>query len=393
MNCDSRLPLVILAICLPLRAAPEEKEFWKLTADPASGPAVGEPRYPRGAIPLAAGIPRVEFAPAPCPFVAVSPGAKRVPGQPLAGDRVQVYDLRTLKPLGPAFAAPTDFGDPHVVAPDGLHLAARARGAHGTVEVWSAKTGQSVRRIDVDTDPNRFAFPVEFIRNDRLLTMCHDARAPDPGQKTVYQVWDITAGKELTRFEADIVYHWKWGAVSPGGRYLAVEKTETLSGYQLLAWDLTTGEQVGEVEFQPKAEAWGQAAGMAFSPDGKELAVLWRLGKAPDQWGRVRVFEVATGRKVADHALGYALKNMDVTLGMGGGGGRAFQWLPDGSGWLVQGHLLVGRRTGAVIGKLGNEPRLHSDVQPRRVLGSHVTAVTGGGFDKQLTFEPLPRGK
>src|SRR5262249_3701581 len=150
------------------------------------------------------------------------------------------------------------------------HLAARAKGAHATVEVWSAKTGKSVRKIDVDPNPKRFAFPVQFVADDRLLTMCHDARHPHPGQKTVYQVWDITARKELDKFEADLVYDWRWGAVSPGGRYLVVEKTETLSGFQLLAWDLSTGEQVGEVEFQPKAETWGQAGGMAFSLDGKE---------------------------------------------------------------------------------------------------------------------------
>jgi hypothetical protein len=384
---------VFLAVCLPASAAAEGKAFWKLKADPAPGPAPGAPQNPRGAIPLAAGLARMELAPAPSPFVAVTPGGKRGPGQPLAGDQVQVYDLRTMKPLGPAFPAPTDLGDPHVVAPDGLHLAARAKGDHATVEVWSAKTGKPVRRIDVDPDPKRFAFPVEFVRNDRVLTMCHDARHPDPGQKTVYQVWDIATGKQLAKFETDLVYLWKWGAVSPGGRYLVVEKTETLSGYQLLAWDLTTGEHVGEVDFQPKAEAWGQAAGMAFSPDGKELAVLWRLGKMPDLWGRVRVFDVATGKKVADHALGYAMKNMDVTLGMGGGGGRAFLWLPDSSGWLVQGHVIVDRKTGAVTGKLGIEPRLHNDVQPRRVLGSFVTAVTGGGFDRQLILEPLPRGK
>jgi hypothetical protein len=390
MTCLFRLALVSLAVCLPWSAA-SGNEFWKLKPDPAPEPAAGKPQNSTGAIPLAPGLARVELAPAPAPFVAVTPGGKRGTGQPLAGDQVRVYDLRTLQPLGPAFPVPTDFGETLVLAPDGRHLAARAKGAHATVEVWSAETGKSVRKIDVDADPKRFAFPVQFVAKDRLLTMCHDARHPDPGQKTVYQVWDVTTGKELVKFETDLVYDWRWGAISPGGRYLVVEKTETVTGYQLLAWDLTTGEQVAEVEFQPKAEAWGIGSGVAFSPDGKELAVVWWQRK-PDQWGRVRVFDVATGKKVADHALGFAMKSMD-SLGKSGISGRALAWLPDGSGWLVHGHLLVDRKTGAVTGKLGPEPKLPADVQPRRVLGSHVTAVTGSGFDRQLTFEPLPRGK
>src|SRR5205085_9739567 len=136
---------------------------------------------------------------------------------------------------------------------------------------------------------------------------------------TVYQVWDANTGKEVTRFEVDLVFHWKWGAISPGGKYLALEKTETLSGYQLLAFDLETGKRVGEVEFQGKKDTWGQACGMSFSPDGKELAMVWRLAKKPDTWGHLMVFEVETGKKVADHTLGYAMKDMDLALSMGNG--------------------------------------------------------------------------
>ena len=131
---------------------------------------------------------------------------------------------------------------------------------------------------------------------------------------------------------------------------------------------------------------------MAFSPDGKELAVLWGQRTAMDQWGRLRVFDVATGKKVADHALGMVMKNMSA-LGMAGVTGRSLTWLPRGSGWLIHGYLMVDRKTGEVTGKLGTEPLLPNQVQPRQALGSYVTAVTGTAFDRRLTFEPLPQGK
>jgi hypothetical protein len=123
-----RLALVSSVVCLSLGAASGE-EFWKLKPDPAPEPVAGKPQNPAGAIPLAPGLPRVELAPAPAPFVAVTPGGKRGPGQPLAGDQVRVYDLRTLQPLGPAFPAPTDFGDPHVLAPDGAGSCGRTSGS------------------------------------------------------------------------------------------------------------------------------------------------------------------------------------------------------------------------------------------------------------------------
>jgi WD40 repeat protein len=303
---------------------------------------------------------------------------------------LQVYDLRTLHPVGPAVSEPVDFGGTHVLSPDGTYVACRAKGYHSSIAVVNARTGQALPAIEVDPEPKRFAFPVDFAGKSRLLTMCHNSLFPEGGEQTVYQVWDLPAGKEVARFQTGLVWNGNYGSVSPGGRYFVMEKTETRS-YHLLAWDLTTGKSAGETEFQGKDEPWGQASGMVFSPNGNELAVVWRLGKK-DLWGKVMVFDVATGKKVASIPLDYTMKNIGLALNVGEN--RSLQWNPAGDGWLLLGHLLVDRKTGEVTGTIGKEPGAKWEVQPRRFVGPEfVTALVPKGMGKQLAFEAVPKTK
>jgi hypothetical protein len=93
-------------------------------------------------------------------------------------------------------------------------------------------------------------------------------------------VWDAATGKELYQ---------KPGAggataFSPEGFLLAVPLD------QLKLLEASTGKEVGRVETD--AVSWGNHGGVAFSPDGRFLAVTFRK--------EVRLLEVATGRKVRD---------------------------------------------------------------------------------------------
>jgi hypothetical protein len=267
-------------------------------------------------------------------------------------------------------------------------VAWRTKGQHAVIAIMNARTGLPLPPIKVDADSDRFADPVDFAGKDRLLTMCYDGQCPNNEAQTVYQVWDLATGREVARFQIGLVYRGNWASVSPGGRYLVMEKTE-IKSYRLLAWDLTTGQSAGETELQGKNEPWGQNAGMVFSPNGRELAVVWRLGRK-DLWGKVMVFDVATGKKVAAVPLDYTMKHIGLALDVGGT--HPLQWNPAGDGWLILGHLFMDRNTGAVTGRIGKEPGVFFQVQQRRFVGpDFVTAIVSGKTGKQLTYEAVPK--
>jgi WD40 repeat protein len=317
-------------------------------------------------------------------FVAVDP---KPAGQKMNGDWFQVYELQSHRAVGPAFPTPVDLGGTRVLSPDGAYIAARAKGQHATISIWDCKTGELARSIEVSADPKRFAFPADFAWPNRLLTRCHDGLFPDWGERTLYQLWDAATGKEIVRFEANLVWSAKWATISPGGRYMVMQHT-AIRSYRLWAWDLTTGQPAGEAEFQGKDDPWGQACGVVFSPDCTLLAIPWRLGK-PDLWGRVIVFDVIHGRQVASVPVDRTMKNLDMALGVNDR--PALQWTPGGDGWLLMGHLLMDSKTGGVLGRIGKEPGASWDLQPRRFIGQNLlTTIVNLNREQQLAFAPLP---
>jgi len=378
---------------IPPQLVVRQLKPWQVQADPATYAPRGldtfdAPKAARG-IPLGGGFTKVVFPDAPSPFVVVTPAAAR--GQAVPNGALQVYDLRTQRPTGPAFLAPTAMGENPIVSADGVHVAVRDEtAAQPTINVWTATTGRGLRQIVADADPKVFVHPVEFLGKDKLLTMKYHGRFPDHGERTTYQVWNLTTGKADVEFEVDNVFNRAWSAISPGGRYMVIEQTDTVQGYRLLAWDLTTGKPVGEIEFQNKKDKWAQPLALVFSPDGKELALVWRYAEKPDNWAHILVFDAATGKKIADHKLGFLMPSADSL--MSETGNKCLRWFPDGSGWLLYGHVLIDRKTGTVLGKMGGkEPTWHAEMPPRQFLDrSHVTGLFQAGLDKALIVERVP---
>ena len=382
-TCRRLVWLIVLLTAATARPETSGKT-WSVKPDPASEPVLDKPIDPAGVVALRSG--QVVTPSYSSRFIALDP---QIPGQKMNGEWWQVYDLKNLQPIGPAFTAPADLGNPHLLSPDGAYLANRSRGKHGVIDIWDCKAGKLARSLEVtDGSNNRYALLADFAGPNRLVTKCHEALFPDAGTPTLYQVWDVTTGKEISHFNAGLVWSCKWATISPGGRYLVMELTETGS-YRLLAWDLTTGQSAGETEFQSKDEPWGQACGMVFSPDAKRLAVVWRLGQK-DIWGRVFVFDVVRGRRIASIPLDYTMKNIGLGLNLAAQR-PSLQWTPNGDGWLLVGHLLMDAKTGAVTGRIGTEPGALWAVQRRNFVGPNfVTEVVQHGFDRKLIYVPVP---
>ena len=381
-RCVGLIGLLSAAIARPESSVAHKT--WTVQPDPANEPVLDKPIVPARFIQLRSG--HVVTPAYSGRFIALDP---QMAGQKMNGEWWQVYDLKNLKAVGPAFTAPANLGNPHILSPNGAYLANRSKDKHGVIDLWDCRTGKLARAIEVtDGSENRYGFPADFAGPDRLLTICHQTLFPLAETSTLYQVWDLATGHEISHFTVGLVWGCKWATISPGGRYLVMELTEKRS-YRLLAWDLTTGQSAGEAEFQGKDEPWGQACGVVFSPDAKSLAIVWRLGRK-DVWGRVFVFDVVQGRQVASFPLDYTMKS--IGLGLDLGDRPALQWTPGGDGWLMVGHLLMDARTGAVTGRIGTEPKSGAvwTVQRRNFVGpSFVTEVVEQGFDRKLVYAPV----
>lgn len=140
-------------------------------------------------------------------------------------------------------------------------------------------------------------------------------------------VWDVSSGRQLRRLEpaSSGVREFSGGLVvapgrkmfssrgralfSPDGRYLAA----TESGGATI-WDVMSGRKVAEIRLESALEPQD----IAFSPDGKRLAI-------PGLLGDCSVWDVETGRKLNAFASGFfervSGKNANPT---------AVVWSPDG---------------------------------------------------------------
>ena len=235
-----------------------------------------------------------------------------------------------------------------------------------TVEVRSLETGRTVR-IEVDADPGMAVAVIDFAGKDRVLigmTRANvyedipgdwDVMVPTASGPWVYQVWDVASHKpRREEFTAPAFAPTRAG-FSPGRNYMVIQEQEK-AGHRLVFYDLRTGNQAGSLPVQAADNPRGHPAGLAFSHDGKQLALLWRLNERPERWGQLMCWDVATGKKLLEHDIGYLVSSMEFLWSRGGS--RSIQWLPDGqAGLAALGHLVIRREDGALIRKIPPEPQ------------------------------------
>jgi dipeptidyl aminopeptidase/acylaminoacyl peptidase len=130
-----------------------------------------------------------------------------------------------------------------------------------------------------DSTPNGMPLPLAFSSDSKLLATGMD-NGKDPMSKGNLQLWEVATGASLHTLE--FPHQVASVAFSPDGKTLAVGTW----GATLHLWDIVAAKE--RLKLDRRMEGWGGITALAFSPDGKTLAV-----------GNVFcLLEVSTGREL-----------------------------------------------------------------------------------------------
>jgi hypothetical protein len=164
--------------------------------------------------------------------------------------------------------------------------------------------------------------------------------------------------------------------LSPGRRYLAMIGASTLWVY-----DLQSGRKAGEAPVPKNGSFELNCKGLAFSPDGAELAGLF------DSFGlHLLCWDVATGKLT--HQFKYDDKSgLKAPLGFEG---IALDWLTDRAGWLVFGAVVIDHQSGQKTFTIPSDTP-NADKGPRRIVGKNLVLITvGDAQNRVVRGYPLP---
>jgi len=221
---------------------------------------------------------------------------------------------------------------PQALGADGKHFAFEKDGA---VNVLEFASGQYVLKIPYEKSQGNLDF-VEFAGPGRVVVAARafsapDPKKPEPSGTVALEVWDIPARKRIHSFRV------------PGFDQKAVIRADgkrmaAMGVSHLWIHDLETGKTVAE--WQPPAGKYKSllvATGIRFSPDGREVAAFMGMGAL----NSVMRWDASSGQLLGEHVFP-GLTNVGPT-------GAPLQWLPDGDGWLVNGHAIVHGATGRIV--------------------------------------------
>ncbi len=192
------------------------------------------------------------------------------------GDQFSLWDATTGRELR-TFADKPGSDRGTALSPDGAMLLTVDRDR--VIHLWDAGTGRNVRRI-VSEQP--WAGSCAFSPDGRTLA----SNAFD-----AVRLWDVASGKELRRIRGLgmpllVIF-------SADGKKLALVSAENGNKEFVHLWDMATGKELWRIP----ARAWLVDA-VAFSPDGRMLA-LGGITLGPENiTGEVRLWEAATGKEL-----------------------------------------------------------------------------------------------
>jgi hypothetical protein len=334
---------------------------WEAGPDPLPK-ALQMAAVPAGKVPLPVGA-QVHFPRTPSPFVAIGKNGS-------TKDVRLLVNLQTMKPAGaiPGKVPLTALA----VSPDGQYLAGINRIQGTNIEVYSFKTGMAARQFNAASKVDW----VDFATSQRLVTI-----RSNPGR--IVEVWNLSKSNPLTARADPIPFKRSRLALSPGRRYLAMFDQDPAGGPgKILLYDLAQLREAGTIRVAPPEPpgAFQQCYGLAFSPDGTELAALF--GDVVNF--RLRTWAMDSGSVRINHQLPASVQRAwreAVASAV-----RPVEWWPKRKGWLLFGTVLIHYKTGSEVTHLPAPP----GPQAARYLLPGDLLATVSGLASPRFFEVTP---
>lgn len=238
-------------------------------------------------------------------------------------------------------------------SPQGKWLAVFADGdkgeGHVVLHPLDPPGGEAVELV-LDNRPQRYE-ALRFLGESRLLVYGRNSAARTTA------IWNLETFKVEKRLAIDDLDQGSCATTADGQFLAAAGATE------LKVFNTQNGRQVAQMATPTKAVGlpFVFCNGLAFSPDMSELAALVH-GKNFMVWSN-------RGKLVAEHEL-------SESLDAGGESEHAVIWLPDGSGWLLQGRLLLLRDKLTEAWRLKSKPPYES-VPGMLIDNNHVVGALG----------------
>jgi hypothetical protein len=203
------------------------------------------------------------------------------------------------------------------------------------------------------------------------------------------EIWNLATGQLVRQYELKMQsFHDAMFALSPGRKYIACCNSDDFIIQIMLA---ETGDLVGQLVFKEEDDDKNtpfrstEGVGLAFSEDGEELAAAVKIG---DRF-RLITWKMATGDVGVEHYLHAGADSIFRNFFNRNDAGRNLSWLPDRSGWLINGKSILEYMSGRAIFQfqdpIGQEPS-------RRFISKNaMAAVTKGVGNGQLTVVAVPK--
>ena len=270
----------------------------------------------------------------------------------------QVFDMEKCKLTG-QIQAKIEL-EKEALSPDGGFLAGKGRGPNfqqSIINVHAVGNGGKIARtFTMDTNAAALRW-IDFLEGGHMLTY------KTHGITAHFEIWNAT-GQPVQHFTLQgLLDENQRMCLSPGRKYLAVADDKAIHIFHA-----TEGKKVGMLRPPIGFSAY---QGMAFSPDGQELAVYGSTFGASSQ---LVVYKLDRGELVLHHKfakdVGTMVKNRFAYKG------QPLEWIPDKSGWLMFGQIMIDYASGAPVYDIP-WPAQDFSFFPRRFIGpDYVVATT-----------------
>lgn len=316
-------------------------------------------------VPVPYGGDTVLYPATPSPFAVI--------GLNITGGKdVQLWNFLTQKKAGHMQEA-VESGNPVALSPDGRYMALKSRDSKRptTLELWSFQAGKKEREVECDEPKLRLEM-FEFLGSSRLAT--YTSGFSGQGVRHCLRFWDVATGNRLHELVLPDSFRRENTAISPGGRYLAVMGSRD----KLVMYDSANGRLAGELAVGDSlGAATGVFQGMSFSPDGKQLGLVYAGTNS-------RLLLLDTGSGTIADTIELAGKSPLASAYRG----ATVEWLGDRA-WCLFGGTLVDRTTRRVVWNL-SLPILDRLTARRTLAHGWIVSKTGAQNRKSVRFIPIP---